>query len=124
MRDIKFRAWSTRVEEMHYRVENTFDDDPRGMFSSKNDNIACCFWELISSDSRKVMQYTWLKDILNREIYEWDIVTGYLSTPVEIYYENWSFSLWMWYLHDFYKKIQVVWNIYENPELWYSNQND
>lgn len=69
-----------------------------------------------------VGQFTGLLDKNGKEIYEEDLVkvtysdgSGY-DNPVEVYFENGSFWCGMGYLNNI-KIIEVIGNIYENPEL-------
>lgn len=70
----------------------------------------------------ELMQFTGLHDKNGREIYEGDIVEvkfndgGGYDNPVEVSFENGSFWVGMGYLNDV-KIIEVIGNIYENPEL-------
>lgn len=115
-REIKFRAWHPGSEKMHTCIEvSPFHvGDCDRLRWNKNDVI--------------LMQYTGLKDKNDKEIYEGDIVEGgpYLSkskTKSHIVYQFNQFKvkdefigwegegLWYW------DEIEVIGNIYENPEL-------
>ncbi len=127
MREIKFRVWSTK--------NNKAIMIPLTFFNAG---------DLIQEKDWIVMQYTGLKDNDDVEIYEGDIVRGRYENEVEIivfgnigYDGKWNgltgFTLksWEskhWETHEsdgFYEleyhfepeELEVVGNIYENPEL-------
>lgn len=113
MREIKFRAF---CKTHKYWVDDF-------CFVDK------CFWLGDYEDGVKmidehfeIMQYTGLKDCKGVEIYEGDIVnvkysdgSGY-DNPVEVSFGEGSFWAGMGYLNDI-KIIEVIGNIFENPEL-------
>ena len=110
MREIKFRYW-TWAEMASWWLCDTYAE------------------ENINGDW-KLMQYTWLKDKNWKEIYEGDIVRyraftqdGELEKMVKwVFFDEdfGCFMLWedecMWNLATDDNK-DIVWNIYENPEL-------
>ena len=128
-REIKFRAWDTKFKKMYWNVEHTFDDDPRWMFSPNN-NIACCFWEILSWGRREVMQYTWLKDKNWVEIYEGDLLLYHWEEKINIrfditgcwfYYSSIQDTMWAinWSLNmSISKNSEVIGNIFEHNHLF------
>jgi uncharacterized phage protein (TIGR01671 family) len=121
MRVPKFRAWDEDSKKMNGNVEIYINKDKTIEVRHKDDKTI-------------VMQSTGLKDKKGKEIYEGDIVKfsdcdddAYV-TPV-VWDKNYacfgvSFSgkypISFDYLEEFYtelKDIEVVGNIYENPEL-------
>jgi len=116
MREIKFRAWDKKKEQMHYGVE-TWDElpfiiNPQGIFT---DFI--------------LMQYTGLKDKNGKEIYEGDILDGddgfrYLvkwdsGGFVVVRYDRLDRGIMLRILSctSFLSSCKIIGNIYENPEL-------
>jgi hypothetical protein len=111
-REIKFRAWDWK--KMIYDVQDVYD------YGVNWPDINCeSFWEVLRL--YPVMQYVWLKDKNWKEIYEWDIVKNYSNgKPSFIFWNNFScrFDLQDWHFtfNDLLKS-EIIWNIYENPEL-------
>lgn len=105
MRDVKFRAWDKEGKRM----------------------IPSCS-SMLSNGVFKLMQYTGLKDINGKEIYEGDIIAhipeGVLETKMQIIWHDGSFyTAWAdgcashVFNQIFGNHSKVIGNIYENPEL-------
>jgi len=100
----------------------------------KKDNIMSFFTllEMMNGDSIDtpdlIMEYTWLKDKDWKEVYEWDIVkcTSWCPHTVIFKIAHWWNVLWwlptfyLSWLNYWYQRTgdeEVIWNIYQNPEL-------
>jgi len=125
MREIKFRAWDTRIKKL-WQVEELSWCDP--CFIVANPSLE--YMDVQDRDFRtkrcpddiKLMQYTGLKDKNSKEIYEGDILQWCNTTIVK--------TKWVvestnggWYpfieqmLTNRPSGFEVIGNIYENPEL-------
>jgi len=135
MREIKFRAWEEKGKDMIY--------SHRGNFVMEFDG-KCSFIEW-GHDYFKpmpnliLMQFTGLKDKNGKEIYEGDIIQClYSCLPTEKKHtkeimvvewdkENCRFNWFLSYsegkLSGAIKNIEVIGNIYENPELLKEGEN-
>ncbi len=135
MREIKFRAWDKKEKKIYYGDEgeeylisislNEGIDEVTKVVDSK--------WLNRKEDDFILMQYTGLKDKNGKEIYEGDIVVWphldsrgyheiyynqeevhYFARPLVEYNETES------YLDSTH--MEIIGNIYENPELKYFNR--
>lgn len=114
MREIKFKAWSIKDGTMYRVVLIDFNEQ---MIADEDEY----FWDF---DEVELIQYTGLKDMKGKEIYEGDILIdcdGYLSKVVycdgcfETAYKFQSYSLCDPRIN--FLEIKIIGNIYENPEL-------
>lgn len=122
MRDVKFRAWNYEQKEM-YNFEELEELGISLVDIKYSEDVPLFF-----------MQYTGLTDKNGKEIYEWDIVKvaddwdeyGFMAGEKrEVYYSKGSFRLKPkennngngHTFDDSLNDIEVVGNIYENPEL-------
>ena len=133
MNEIKFRAWDTTDNTMwepwnpyitQFQAFEIADRLCSGRFLRKEEEHNYIF-----------SQYTWLKDMNWKEIFEGDVVElhnwGIRSNEEiiwisEIYwdteYNQWDFKMIDWeYIDDQYgrwrQSPKIIWNIYENPNL-------
>lgn len=112
MREIKFRAWNGGVMTFFKLGEHL--------------NI-----EFINNPNNKVMQFTGLKDKNKKDIYEGDVLEIGGDKIRAVVYWNDKFAWWD--LEDYehslgllietrrFVDIEVIGNIYENPELLTQN---
>ena len=117
MREIKFRAWYEKFNEM-YIVKGIDFQSEMAYFDKYNYR---------SIYDIELMQYTGLKDKNGKEIYEGDILSdGNIKKPHKVVFENGSFRAEFKGDFDEYsfdlidvvaQGCEIVGNIYENPEL-------
>ncbi len=124
-REIKFRAWDSIRKRMFSAEEMGADElqlnpNGRGFFnaSSVSPKLSQYFPHMMP------LQYTGLKDKNGKEIYEGDIIRSggdeNFVDPISWsgkYAEWWANGLSLWETIDS-SDIEVIGNIYENPELW------
>lgn len=117
MREIKFRAWDTYKKIwIEYKIHEGivfFLDKSTGVWVGKYDKRYKEF---------DLMQYTGLKDMKGKEIYEGDILfETFREEYFKVVFENGSFRAevdeYSLDLEDYAHICEVVGNIYENPEL-------
>jgi len=116
MREIKFRAWDWE------KMSRLFD-----MWDLVYEGFPKICYQNEERDSLKfnleIMQYTWIKDKNGKEVYEGDLVI-YGNNQWVIEYRPWCFYIkylyewlektwWLWYGEN----LEILGNIYENPEL-------
>jgi hypothetical protein len=115
-REIKFRAWDKYNKKMHYQPEVNFHffDDEFTCVLNEHDQV------VVQPESVVVMQFTGLLDKNGKEIYEGDILSHkYYSMPVICEFVDGSFIFDDISKYD--ESLEVIGNIYENPELLTAN---
>lgn len=117
MRIIKFRIWDKNsfAEKMSYSKTESFDD----MIGFRFEHFDSEPEDLV------LMQYTGLKDMRGAEIYEGDIVE-FARGRYQVGFLDGSFVLcdrnqWHIPFYTVHGGIEVIGNIYENPELMQNN---
>ena len=125
MRDIKFRCWDTENKQMLKVQELDFEDTfYGGRLSIRTDQ----YNDYFDIEDMILMQYTGLKDKNGKEIYEGDIVKVFTSKKWrigKIIYEYSGFTIDVTNNKELeYGRtgiieslIEVIGNIYDNPEL-------
>lgn len=109
MREIKFRAWDKKKKEMitkmYIKRINIYEETLNNLFEDKDVVF---------------MQYTGLKDINGKEIYEGDIIKNpHGKSVIEYIYSSFHPLDESDGYNSGYKseEVEVIGNIYENPEL-------
>lgn len=112
MREIKFRTWDKlnkemiNIESINFQERRVYKND----VSYRNFN------------DTELMEYTGLKDMKGKEIYEGDILfETFREEYFKVVFENGSFRAevdeYSLDLEDYAHICEVVGNIYESPEL-------
>lgn len=121
MRNIKFRAWHKDIKEMFEVGQITLE---KGIWDYQPENRKHIGISIPYQPSFILMQYTGLHDKNGKEIYEGDIVKSYyyIDTPngeQERFNQkviNYNDVLCEYKINAF-ENLEVIGNIYENPEL-------
>lgn len=127
-RIIKFRAWNTKAKVMHSAEELGQDQltlmpDGKGFINVSGSDVSLSqFYPHLTP-----LQYTGLTDINGKPIYEGDIITssnfkmygGRHTVEFNNYFHQWSGKIYLVHPIPIYqmKEIEIVGNIFENPEL-------
>jgi len=134
MKEIKFRAWDKKRKIMTNEKEYSISLYVDGSYSVEKyddrDSSGKKHWHVEKSENFILMQYTGLKDKNGKEIYEGDILKGKVKFIVEYHvgafcgkWKTKSVKKPMRYIElwKIYDRIEVIGNVYENPELLKEN---
>lgn len=121
MREIKFRAWDVNNKEMLDVQELDYQDSYNGQPMVRT----TMYNDYFDVEDMILMQYTGLKDITGREIYEGDIVKSFFVDTDEAGNEIYKYYIMevkydevlCSYKIDKFMNLEVIGNIYENKEL-------
>lgn len=115
MREIKFRAWEKDEKKMY--SHNSLGDSTLLSTLYATEHIK-------GKGNIELMQYTGLKDKNRKEIYEGDIVRRLINSRGNLYPSNYKrnvikieFINSAWSVRKQTDRIEIIGNIYENPEL-------
>lgn len=124
MREIKFRAWYSSDD--HSTMLYWFPENPSTPYYveglDRPFNLHAYLW---NNPNHTVMQYTGLKDRNGKEIYEGDIINLYPTFSDSLVLVEWISQEEYWAGFSPFNgdnsadpsRVEVVGNIYENPEL-------
>jgi uncharacterized phage protein (TIGR01671 family) len=124
MRKIKFRAWDDKGKKWLLG----YDHGTLGGFHIDGECVYLREWEKVLDDAfhdridLKIMQFTGQNDKNGTEIYEGDVVLVHLETlrvkkTVSYDHQTASFVAGDLWFKDGGTDIEIIGNIYENPEL-------
>lgn len=128
-RELKFRAWDTEKNEMAEVLSMSFDGDEIYLMDKE-----CRVWTTVRDYIAIPMQYTGLTDKNRKEIYEGDIIlVGHYKCQCKVVWDD-KCARFIGLTNDKDEQIvyvnmvdknnvsavEVIGNIYENPELLYS----
>lgn len=122
MRELKFKLWDEKEKMMVEYLNCSICIDGSGVQSFNSDG------EIEGTESNIhliPLQYTGLKDNNDKEIYEGDIIRNTIGKLEKIVFNKGAFKTQsishpnanLYLLESYFDYIEVIGNIYENPEL-------
>ncbi len=129
MREIKFRAWDTEKKEMYKPIHEAYKGNLFELVVGFGGDLSANTMDGLQHESIWpnrfiLMQYTGLKDKNGKEIYQKDIgiTMGGMKGTIEWHNER---AMWIFHdennfnspLYEYIPLMEVIGNIYENPEL-------
>jgi uncharacterized phage protein (TIGR01671 family) len=117
MRDIKFRAWSDGI--MYYLKRDQWWYFGDSGYCSLNDEWGNILCDSLESKDFYLMQYTGLKDKKGNEIYDGDIVKGFLPNDFvkKRIFQVIKPEFGHYSVISSLVEIEIIGNIHENKEL-------
>ena len=124
MIEIKFRAWYEEEKEMQSVIDIYFNKNKGDIESFVTKGKKATYHTDVHT--HKLMQYTGLKDKNGVEIYEGDILSGWIGSHWHsgedkfeevVKYDEKTASYNFAAIEVRYGDLRVIGNIYENPEL-------
>ncbi len=129
MREMKFRAF-LKSNQVMYDVLTLDIIDKKALIENAEKQLK----GYVKLQEIELMQYTGLKDNIGKEIYEGDIIS-FGDNKAVVFYEHAKFKAKYRYYNNcycydalsdvlYFKKVEVIGNIYENKELIDEVQDD
>ncbi|AVH85599.1 hypothetical protein [Lactobacillus phage Maenad] len=123
---IKFRAWDKKNEIYLYNIQDAHDT-VWGLVKYDDGKIAeydePCFGDFLNNERYVVEQFTGLKDMNGKDIYEGDLVrlADDLDNPYKVIFDKAKFEFsGSRFCYDFgeaFMDYEVIGNVHTNPEL-------
>ena len=104
-KEIKFRKWAMHTDGKMGMVDWTI------IQGGSVHNLLSC------DEGEALMQFTGLKDVDNKDIYEGDIVTHNSLDPVQVFFSCGGYEPFSFASDHNGRNYKVIGNIYENKDL-------